>query len=1145
MKQTLLFYWQIILPVILLTTALSSSGSPQDKVKLTIVGKSMNIEDVFNSIKKQTGLTVFYSNDVLNDEEKLKANFNNKELSDVLNIILKGKDVNWIIQDGFIILKKNKGNYSLNQPETKISTQKIQDILVSGSVVDGKNQPLIGVSVRLKGTSIGISTDNNGRFSINVPEASGILVFSYLGFISQEVAINGRAAVDVKMVEDVSALNEVVVVGYGTQKKTDITGSVASVSQDRIKDLPVSGIDQALKGQVAGMNITQNTGSPGGGVTVRIRGNNSITAGNNPLYVIDGFPVSGGGRGTDGVPGAGNPLNTINPSDIESVDVLKDASATAIYGSRGANGVIIITTKTGKAGKGKLTFDNYTSIQNASKRLDVLDAEEFVELHIESRNNGWLRSGGNPNTPNSGRGRFSVSPIYFDPSQWRRTEWQDQVLTTGIIQNYNLGTTGGNENIRYALSANYLKNEGIIVNSALQRYSFRANIDAKINEKVNVGLRITPSYTINPGVRSDGHFSSGGVLGLALRMPPLISPYLPDGRYENPLALRTATTLGSIGAIDNPVAKLNEDQYDLDQGRILSNIFAEYKILDNLQFKSSLGVNGNFNRVHTFLSSKTGRAGSPPPSVPSGTASSSQDIEWLNENLLTYETAINEKNRITAIGGFSIQKNDYKFIQVAGNNYPNDNVQYVAAAGIIESGTELRNQSSLLSYYGRINYAFDDRYLITATLRRDGSSRFGEENKYGTFPSAAFAWRMSEENFIKKIPFISNLKWRLSYGISGNNSIPNYAYVPNVVTNGYVIGTGQTVVNGVNAGRLANPFITWETMRSINLGLDLGILKNRLEFTIDAYKSNTDGLLLDVNIPAISGFGTSLENIGEVENRGLEIAVNSRNLINNLKWNTGFNISFNKNKVIALGGSAGDFIDVGDYSRTAVGRPLGLFYTRVTDGVFNSVEEVKNHVPQDNSPQPGDRRFKDVNNDGKIDNNDLDFTGNPNPDFIFGFTNNFSFKGFELNVLLNGSYGNDIYYQHSAALNLNGNVNNIELAKNRWRSAETPGSGNIPKAVFGFTTLSDVGSDFYVMDGSFLRLTNITLAYNIPKTLINKISLQNARVYVGGQNMFTVSKYPGYDPETGSGGNNPLVQGVDNGIYPMARAFTLGLNITL
>ncbi len=1123
---------KLVFLIIIVTLVQVSAKSYAQRI--TMSQENVTLEKLFQEIRKQTGYNILCDTEIIQTKVS-KIQFKNAPLTTVLDECLEGQSLTYSITKKTIVVTRR-----LNITENSKNIQS----KITGKVTDDQNLPLPGVSVNLRGTSISTITNAEGIYAINVSQETGTLVFSYIGFTTQAIQINRRTAINVKLTDEQRALSEVAVIGYGTQKKTDITGSVSSVSQDKIKDLPVSSVDQALKGQISGLRVTQNTGSPGTTATVRIRGTNSITAGNDPLYVIDGFPVTGGSRGLDGVTGTGNPLNTINPSDIESIDILKDASATAIYGSRGANGVIIITTKSGKSGKGKLTFDTYVSMQNASKTVDVLNAEEFAELHIESRNNGWIRNGGDPNAPNSSRGRFAITPIYFDPSIWRATDWQNEVLRTGVIQNYNLGATGGNENIRYALSASYFQNEGIILQSDLNRYAFRANIDAKINEKLNIGLRLTPSYTINGGVRSDGHFSSGGVLGMALRMPPLISPYLPDGNYENPLALRTATTLGSIGAIDNPVAKIIEDKYDVDQGRVLSNLFLEYQILDNLKFRSSIGVDANFNRMHTFLSSKTGRAGSPPPSIPSGSASSSQELEWLNENLLAYETAINEKNRITAIAGFSLQKNDYRFIQINGTNFPNDNVQYISGAGTVESGTELRNQSSLLSYYGRINYAFDNRYLITATLRRDGSSRFGEKNKYGTFPSAAFAWRMSEEAFMKGASYISNLKWRLSYGISGNNSIPNYAFIPNIVRNAYVLGTSQTIVNGNNSGRLAKPFITWETMRSFNAGLDIGILKNRIEFTADAYKSNTDGLLLAVNIPAVSGFGTSLENIGEVENRGLEMAVNTKNLTGDFKWNTNFNVSLNRNKVISLGGSAGDFIDAGNYSRTAVGRPMGLFYTRVTDGIFNSVEEVMNHVPQDNSPQPGDRRFKDVNNDGKVDNNDLDFAGNPNPDFIFGFTNNFSFKGFELNIIMNGSYGNDIYYQDPAALNLNGNVNQIGLARERWRSSENPGNGNIPKAVFGFTTLSDVASDFYIMDGSFLRLTNVTLAYNLPKTLINNVRLQNARIYVSGQNLFTVSnKYPGYDPETGSGGKNPLEQGIDAGIYPMARVFTFGLNV--
>ncbi len=427
-------------------------------------------------------------------------------------------------------------------------------------------------------------------------------------------------------------------------------------------------------------------------------------------------------------------------------------------------------------------------------------------------------------------------------------------------------------------------------------------------------------------------------------------------------------------------------------------------------------------------------------------------------------------------------------------------------------------------------------------MRRDGSSRFGSENKYGLFPSGAIAWRMSEESFMKNINVISNFKWRLSYGISGNNNIPNYAFVPNIVNNGYVLGSTPTLVNAISSGRLANPFVTWETKKTINLGADIGLLNNRIEITTDLYKSNTDGLLLNVNIPAVSGFGTSLQNVGEVENKGFEFAVSTKNLVNKIKWNTSFNISFNRNKVIALGGAAGDFIDVGS-SRSVVGRPLGLFYMRVTEGIFNTQDEINKHAVQDNFPKPGDRIFKDVNGDGVVNNNDLDFVGDPNPDFNYGLTNTVSYKNVDFNLLINGVKGNDIYYNYAVGANLNGNLNQDGVIRGRWRSPDNPGTGNIPRTIFGAPTLTDVPSDFYILDGSYLRVSNITLGYTFKRIGNNKI-LSNARLYLSGQNFFTITKYPGYDPELGAGGGNPLSNGVDPGIYPLSKLISVGLNLT-
>ncbi len=1113
---------------------------------VTLSEKNASLEQVFRKIRSQTGYNILCDAELIKEANPVDVKVNNAPLEEALQKSLAGQRLSYIISKNTIVIKREP--LIRREPPGALLSSPPPQVIIQGKVLDENEQPLQGVSILLKNTTIGTSTNINGEYLLNIPDenANGILVFSFTGYQNQEFPLNKQNRVDVKLLPEQHALNTVVVVGYGTQRRKDITGAVGSVSPDRFKEQPITNVEQALKGQVAGVQVSQNSGSPGGGVSVKIRGTGSITAGSEPLYVIDGFPVSAGERGQTGI-ASGNPLNSINPNDIESIDILKDASATAIYGSRGSNGVVIITTKSGRAGKGKITLDAYTGFQEVTKQLDLLNAAEFAELHIEARNNAWIQSGGNPATPVGQRGRFSYTPFWTDPSQWTPTNWQDVIFRRGTINNYNLSATGGSENIRYALSGGYFSNQGVIINSSLKRYSFRSNIDATINKKIKIGFKFNPSYTVNRAIRSDGaFFGEGGLVNSALLHVPNVGPYDSSGYrgYTSQRALRS-TLLGTTIAsgVNNPLARALEDDYQLDQGRILGSTFVEWEIFKGLRFRSTLGIDAAFNRTHEFNSSVNTIGAAVPPGVPSGSASSSQELDWLNENLLTYEKTFQEKHRITAIAGYSAQKNDFRLINISGTQYPNDNVQYVNAAGLINGGTELRSQWSLLSSFARVNYSLSDKYLLTATFRRDGSSRFGSNRKYGNFPSAAFGWRLSEEEFMQRISFINNLKLRVSYGVSGNNRIGNYTHLANTNIVNYIIGASQTPVNGFRASGLGNDNLTWETTKSYNVGIDLSVLKNRIDFTAEYYKSNTDGLLLNVNIPVVSGFGGRNENIGEVENRGVELSLNTRNFISAFKWSSNFNISFNRNKVLALGGSAGDFIANGS-ARTVVGRPLSQFFVRITDGVFNTQSEIDKSPPQDNSPKPGERRFKDVNGDGKVDNNDLAFAGDPNPDFTFGFTNSFSFKGFDLNILLNGSQGNDIFYSSLAALtNINGNLNNIGMIRNRWRSPENPGSGNIPKALFGFANLPDVPSDFYIFDGSYLRISNITLAYNLPADWVTRARISNARLYLSGQNLRTFTKYLGYDPETATRGGSTQ-SGFDNGIYPLAKTFSLGINVT-
>lgn len=1121
--------------------AVPANSQPIGKVQVNIELKNETLISAFQKIEAQSPFHFMYRYDEVKDIRNLRVPAARQSVEALLKILFAGTSLTYRQVDNRILITSSPEQKRLKTPELSAVNEPFISVkaIIRGQVTNVKGEPLSGVSITLKGNTTGTTSDNLGSYAINVPD-NGTLVFSFVGYTAMEVNVGDRTTVNVTLQDENKTLGDVVVVGYGTQRKKDITGAIASVPTERFRDQPVSNVEQALKGQVAGVQVSQNSGSPSAGVNIKIRGTSSITAGNEPLFVIDGFPVSAGDRG-QGAIANGNPLNTINPNDIESIDILKDASATAIYGSRGSNGVVIITTKSGKAGKPKISFDAFTGFQNLAKKVDVLNAAEMAELHIESRNNGWLQSGGNPAIPNANRGRFTITPFWSDQTKWNPTDWQDQIFRPGYIQNYNLTATGGNENIRYALSGGYFTNKGIVINSDLKRYSFRSNIDAKLSSKIKAGFKFSPSYTINNQIRSEGDFNNGLVHQSLLQIPNF-GPYDSTGYggYSNQNALRTI--LGQVGALGNPVARAREDKYQLNQGRVLGNAFLEWEITTGLRFRTMFGVDAALNRTHVFNSSINALTGAAPSTIPSGSASSSEELDLLNENLLTYETTIKDDHRISAIAGYSAQRNDFKFISTAGTQYPNDNIQYVSAAGIITGGTEQRSQWSMLSYYGRVNYSFADRYLLTGTLRRDGSSRFGSNRKYGNFPSAAIGWRISEEKFMRGIGFINDLKIRASYGISGNNSIGNYTHLANTANAGYVTGATQVIVNGFQATGLGNQDLTWETKRSYNFGLDLSVADNRINLTAEYYKANTNGLLLSVNIPAVAGFTTRNENIGEVENKGVELSLNTRNLTGAFKWNSNFNISFNRNKILALGGSAGDFID-GRATRNIVGFPMSRFYQRVTDGIFNSQQEIDKHVPQDNQPKPGDRRFKDVNGDGKVDNNDRDFVGDPNPSYTFGATNTLSYKGFEVNILINGSYGNDIYYNTLfAASNLNGNLNNNGLVRNRWRSPDNPGTGNIPKALFGFPTLPDVGSDFYVFDGSFLRISNFTLAYNLPETVITKTKLNSARLYISAQNVHTFTSYPGFDPENAIAGGS-LNFGFDDGIYPVARVISLGINL--
>jgi TonB-linked SusC/RagA family outer membrane protein len=901
--------------------------------------------------------------------------------------------------------------------ETEAGTMAYEEIVVSGKVTSSDNsQGLPGVSILVKGTTIGTASDGEGNYKIRVPDEKAVLVFSFIGYVAEEVAVNGRSVINMALVPDIKSLSEVVVVGYGTQKKTDVTGSVATLSAEKIKDLPVQSVDQAMVGQMAGVQVSQTSGAPGGGMQVRIRGTGSISAGNEPLYVIDGFPVQGSFNQNY------NPLTTINPSDIESINVLKDASSTAIYGSRGSNGVVIITTKRGRAGKPKVDLDIYTGMQQIERYTKMMNAQEFAEASIESRNIFYTQIiGGNINDTNEERMKktpnaYAQIPTLFSTSPYD-TDWQKAYYRTAPMRNYQLTVSGGTDKLTYAIGGGYFKQEGIIPNSDLVRYSVRTNLEARVNEKIKVGINLAPTFKTSKIVDLEGHPCCGGTVLAALTYLPQLPVRYDDGRYS------TMTNMGEgFLILENPLVNALEENRNQMDTRLLGTIYGDYSIFKDLTLRISVGADINNSREDRFRSSRIGNPGQPAPTIPSGFSNANTYYNWLNENTLTYTKTLGDHS-LNVLTGFTAQKAKFFNTNVTAINFPNDLVTTLNG-GQINGGFTSAEEWALLSGLGRINYSFREKYLLTATIRADGSSRFGSNNRWGYFPSVALGWRLSEEEFLKNIQQINELKIRGSYGQNGNNFIGNYDAIGRLGSSNYILGAGAgSLISGVVPISIANSDLTWEKANQTDIGLDVSLYNNRIAFSAEYYNRITSGLLLNVQVPSISGFTNALKNIGRVRNHGYEFSLNTINIDRKFTWSTNFNISFNRNVVQALG-PKGDPIrsstDVADTHITQIGQPLGSFFGYKVDGVFRDQSAV-DAGPKFDAPvvtRPGDFRFQDINDDGKITPADRTVIGNPFPDFTYGFTNTFSFKGFDLNILLQGSYGNEVLFLQNVFLDL-------------------------------------------------------------------------------------------------------------------------------
>lgn len=1033
------------------------------------------------------------------------------------------------------------------------------DQLISGRVTDGTNgSGLPGVSVVVKGTSRGTTTDSDGNFRINAPDQTQplTLVFSFIGYATQEIAVGNRTTVNVTLSSDDKTLNEVVVVGYGTQNRRELTGSVASLQTQTIKDQPVSNVVEGLTGRMPGVLIQQNTGAPGNAPSIKVRGLGSISAGNGPLIVVDGQPLNSGG-----LTNAGG-LNQLNPNDIEKIDVLKDASATAIYGSRGSNGVVMVTTKRGRSGQSRINFDYYTGTQEVSKKMDILNAQQFAEFNKEATNTAYLERvpGASVNDPNSARPaglryrypRGEFPGVNFDdPASLASYDYQDLIFQKAPISNYQLSASGGTEKVQYFVSGNYLKQEGIIKRSGIDRYTVRSNIDAQLSPKLKIGMSFSPSFMAENRANAEGHWAAYGIINSALSLAPFVPIYQANGTTYSAQTAYAAPY--DWGGVTNPVANITEIDNRITQLRLLGNAYVELGIFKTLRYRGTIGGDLNYLRQNQYQTSALPNSSLLPPTLNSGYALTSQNINWVTNHTLSYSLDLGTTHHFDALIGMESQRNDYEESRVNANNFPNDIVR-TANAGTITGGFSNRAQWSLASYFARVTYNYKDRYLFNASVRSDGSSRFGSTKRYGTFPSASVGWRVTEEPFMKAVPAISELKLRASYGLSGNNafqnsdgSTNNYPAIGILSKDNYVLG--NSLVNGLATTTIGNDQLSWEKSRQSDVGLELGLFKSRIFLMVDYYKRITTDLLLSVQVPTLTGFSSAVRNIGQVENKGMEFALSTRNIAKGatggLTWTTDLNLSFNRNKVLALG-PTGDAIrsgtGVGETNITVIGQPLGNLYGYKQVGIIRDQADLDSY-PHFADSRPGDVKYADVNGDGKLTADDRTIIGNNQPDFIYGITNSFSVKGFDLSIVAQGVQGGQIlnlsrrFYE-----NLEGNANELTTVLNRYHSPQDPGDGKTPRANSRTTGSNGAVSSRWIESATYFRIRNITLGYTIPKTALQKIKVQNLRVYAGVQNALTISKYLAYNPEV-SNYEGPLTGGVDFGSYPLARTYTIGLNL--
>jgi TonB-linked SusC/RagA family outer membrane protein len=1105
------------------TVILANTGNAQrkniEKVKISMNLQEKPLAQFFEEVESKTDFKFTYTDNFIDLNHPVTVEENNTSLYDVLVAVSIQTHLNFVQVNENIHVKAPKGF----SKEKQVSIVFKADINVTGTVVDEGGEPFPGVTVLVRGTTTGTATGLDGGYTLTVPEES-TLIFSFIGYVSQEISVGNRSTIDVTLVEDETSLDEVVVVGYGTVKKSDLTGSVSSLREKDFNPGANASVDQLMLGRSAGVQINQTSSEPGGGVSVRIRGSSSLSGGNEPLYVIDGLPIdnnttlssSGGGTGTGSNLNPRNPLNSINPNDVASIEILKDASATAIYGSRGANGVILITTKRGTKGKVSVNYDFNSGLQTIPNKLSVLNTGQYIQFMNELA----VDEGRNPD--------FSSSEI---AAIGQGTDWQDQIYHTAPMSSHNVSASGGDENTTFFSSLNYFDQEGVLKRSGIKKYIARINVERKLGSKVVLGINLNTSLVKDENsIDGVNNNENAGPINSSLLYDPTEPVFSSDGGFS----------ISKNLTINNPLSLVQGISSSNLTNRTMASIYLNYTIIEGLNAKLNFGSDRQTARRDLYNSKLTLTGG---PANGIANISTLERSNVLLEYTMDYNKKINDISIISFLGGITYQYfNDRSFAGTI-RGFPSDAL-LTNNLGLgddnLDNLSSNQEDNTLLSYLSRVNFTHKDRYLLTASLRADGSSRFGENNKFGYFPSLAFGWRISEENFMPKL--FDDFKIRASWGLTGNQDINNYASLTTFTTGANAV-LNNVVVRGTRSSRISNPDLKWETTEQTNIGIDASILEGRISGTFDFFVKRTSNMLINLPLPRATGFGSILSNIGKMENKGFEVLINSTNIkTKNFSWNTSFNFSTIRNKVTDLGDVndiiTGSIEAIGPTAVVRVGYPAYSYFGYEVSGIFQNTGEIANSA-QPNS-KPGYPIFTDINGDNRITPLDQVILGSPFPDFIFGVNNSFTYKRFQLDFFFQGQQGGDLLNINmiESLYPNNARRNRItEQALDRWTpnnpTAKWP-SGVQPSAYGGgkVNTLS-------LQDASYIRLKNVQLAYDMG---VEKIKfIRSVRIYIVGQNLLTFTDYIGFDPEANAFGRNNVK--VDYNGYPLARTWMIGLNV--